>query len=182
MILQWLCTRNVIIWCYRFIQPEENGASEENKESISNEQHQLYHTTFIHDIEPVDSPDYGITQIDENPRNGAIAMKKSGLNTDPTHVAPQNDTSQLRILDENELSRKLLDIQAQVFLILLSCSRRYNKAMYDCININVHKIILDKQNCGVLKSYYITVHTSVTGVFLFHIKAVTRQISFLAKR
>ena len=134
----------------------------------------------------MDSPDYGITQIDENPRNGAIAMKKLGLNTDPTHVAPQNDTSQLRILDENELSRKLLDIQAQVFLILLSCSRRYNKmillAMYDCININVHKIILDKQNCGVLKSYYITVHTSVTGVFLFHINVVTRQISFLAKR
>ena len=122
MIIQ----QNLTIWCYRFIQPEQKGAPEENKESIPNEQHQFYHTTFIHDIEPVDSPDYGITQIDENPRNGAIAMKKSGLNTDPTHVAPQNDTSQLRILDENELSRKLLDIQAQVFLILLSCSRRYN--------------------------------------------------------
>ena len=42
--------------------------------------------------------------------------------------------------------------------------------------------MLDKQNYGILKSYYIIVHTFVTGVFLFHIKVVTRQISFLAKR
>ena len=53
--------------------------------------------------------------MDENRRN--VAMNKSGLNTDPTNVTPQNDPSQLhlRIFDENELSRKLLDIQAQVF-------------------------------------------------------------------
>ena len=109
--------QNLTIWCYRFIQPEENGASEENKESISNEQHQFYHTTFIHDIEPVDSPDYGITQIDENRSSGGIAMDKSGSSTDPTNFAPQNNPSQLhlRIFDENDLSRKLLDIQAQVF-------------------------------------------------------------------
>ena len=112
MIMQ----QNLTISCYRFIQPEDNGAFEENKESISNEQHQFYHTTFIHDIEPVDSPDYGITQIDENRRNEMIAMNKSGSNTDPTNVTPQNDSSQLhlRIFHENELSRKLLDIQAQV--------------------------------------------------------------------
>ena len=63
----------------------------------------------------MDSPDYGITQMDENRRN--VAMNKSGSNTDPTNVTPQNDPSQLhlRIFDENELSRKLLDIQAQVF-------------------------------------------------------------------
>ena len=114
MIMQ----QNLTIWYYRFIQPEENRASEENKESISNEHHQFYHTTFIHDIEPVDSPDYGITQMDENrSKHGLIAMDKSGSNTDPTNFAPQNDPSQLhlRIFDENELSRKLLDIQAQVF-------------------------------------------------------------------
>ena len=108
--------QNLTIWCYRFIQPVEKGSSEENKESILNEQHQFYHTTFIHDIEPVDSPDYGITQTNENHVNGAIAINKSGSNTDPTNGAPQNDPSQLHlpIFDENELSRKLLDIQAQV--------------------------------------------------------------------
>ena len=53
--------------------------------------------------------------MDQNRRN--VAMNKSGSNTDPTNVTPQNDPSQLhlRIFDENELSRKLLDIQAQVF-------------------------------------------------------------------
>ena len=50
-------------------------------------------------------------------KHGVIAMNKSGSNTDPVNVTPQNDPSQLhlRIFDENELSRKLLDIQAQVF-------------------------------------------------------------------
>jgi len=49
--------------------------------------------------------------------HGVIAMNKSGSNTDPVNVTPQNDPSELhlRIFDENELSRKLLDIQAQVF-------------------------------------------------------------------
>ena len=58
--------------------------------------------------------------MDENRRN--VAMNKSGLNTDPTNVTPQNDPSQLhsRIFDQNELSRKLLDIQAQVFQKLLN--------------------------------------------------------------
>ena len=53
--------------------------------------------------------------MDENRRN--VAMNKSGSNTDPINVTLQNDPSQLhlRIFDENELSQKLLDIQAQVF-------------------------------------------------------------------
>ena len=46
----------------------------------------------------------------------------------------------------------------------------------------IHMNILDEQNYGILKSYYIIVHSSVTGVFLFHINVVFRQISFLAKR
>ena len=59
---------------------------------------------------------------------------------------------------------------------------RYSKNYLIIKSITYSRFMLDKQNYGILKSYYIIVHTSVTDVILFHIKVVTRQISFLAKR